>query len=936
MSRSKIINIDIHDNIIDYVSEYIMRLSGKTLLISGGRRPFVFIKKKLAEKYSKSFFSPEFLTNNEFIEKIIFENTKFVKISDIEASFMIFKIIKNSVPQLLNKKKSFVTFMEWSFEILSFIEQLDLENVSKEKFKLIEANAKIGYDVPENINNLLKNIFKIRKSFHNVLEKSLKITKGYSFMRAMTFSADLLTENYDEIILMAPFYLHKTEIEIFKKIYNNKKLVLFVQGNPKKYGILGHIYTEFNEPLPNMQNKKDNYNLNIYSAFDDQSQGAILKNLIKNYSEDDKDKTVIVVPDLTMLQSVISEISVITDKYNISAGYPAEKTAVFSLLNSIIEAQILRKDKYYYSVSIVKILTNPLIKNFNFLGENYISKIISYKVEEALLQNSANSLNGKIFVSFDEIINEKQIIGDISSALADVQKYFSAGEIVKILQEIFIIFFKSWENITTFNKLSNVLHIFSKKIYAFSNVSSYPLNIESIELLLFLAKDFKFGGDISKVRFKSEDILNILKELIKNKRIPLKGSPLKGLQILGLLESRNISFDNVFIVGMTDSAVPMIRKEYSLIPRDIMYTLGLEMSQKEFEIQQYHFQRLISGSKNLHLIYPDNEKNERSRFIELLIWNKQQENNNINIIKVNKFALHKISAQDSSKQKYKKTKEIREYLRNMHYTYTKIDTYLNCKLKFYFKYVLLLDQNIKIGKEFSRDDMGNFIHDFLKDVLHENLNSRELQVAEFKKEYFKRLHNRFSNFHKFKFREDSFMIKDVLMYRMGKLLHYEKMRVYKSIYACEKEYISNIKTLFGATYNLSCRIDRIDTDGENYMIFDYKTGVVFDNIISNKYFKLTSNNFLNRQNIKKGIKSLQLPLYKYIFEKETKYNASECGIYDLRRVRIIGFPQEQEIYDKCIDIIKIILDEINNEENFEFTKDDNTNCKNCQYFYICR
>ncbi|GHT22000.1 hypothetical protein AGMMS49953_00040 [Endomicrobiia bacterium] len=929
----KILNIDVHESIIDFTADYISKSDKKTALISGGRRPFLFIKKKLAEKQKKAFFSPEFFTNDGFIEEIIFDNTELIKISDIEATFMIFETVKNESPQLLKDKTSFASFMEWSFEILSFIEQLDLENVSEDKLKAVKANAEIGYDVPENINSLLKNIFKIRKSFYNSMEKSSKTTKGHSFLKAAEIESNLLTGNFDEIILMSPFYLHKVEIEIFKKIYNAGKLTVLIHGNPKKYEALMQIYSVFGEPLPDIENKKDEYKLNIYSAFDDQSQGALLKNLISGYSENDLDKTAVIVPDSKMLQSVISEISIVTDRYNVSAGYPAEKTPVFSLLNAIIEAQLSRKGEYYYSKDVMKVLTNPLVKNMEFLGESSISRTAVYKIEEALNQYSGNCLSGRMFVAFKEIIGEKQIIDEISLAVNEVWEYTAPEEIMKMLKEIFDVFFTSWEKIETLNNLSYILSELLKKIYSLSVAANYSLNAEATELLLSLAKELKFG-EVSQAKFQNEDVLNTFKKLIKNKRIVLPGSPLKGLQILGLLESRNLSFENVFIAGMIDSAIPAVKKEYSLIPKDIMYALGIEIAKKELEIQQYHFDRLISGAKNLNLIYPDNDKDERSRFIESLIWNKQFENKDINIVKINKFVLPKFLAKQPAKRKYAKTKKIREYLKNMSYTHSKIDAYLSCKLKFYFMHVLILDERTKVGQEFSAVDIGNFVHSFLKDTLCEKLDSKKLQTLEFEKEYFKKFENSFDNSPHFKFREDAFMIKEVLLYRMKNILHYERLRSYKNIYGCEKKYYSNIKTASGETYKFNCRIDRIDTDGENYMIFDYKTGAAPCSIVSNKYFDLMSNNF-DRQNIKKAVSSMQLPLYKNIFEKETGFAVLECGIYDIKKAEIIKFPERKEIYDKCIDAVRSLLDEINTGESFEFDEEDKVNCKTCKYFYIC-
>jgi hypothetical protein len=929
-----VINIDIQENIINFTSDYILKSKKKIALITGGHSPFLFIKKNLAQKQRKSFFSPEFFTIYEYVEKIIFDNTEFVKISDIEAAFVIFRIIKKEEPHLLNGKTSFASFIDWSFEILFFIEQMDLENVSTESLKTIKANAEIGCDVPENINNLLKSIFKIRKSFHNTLELSSNITRGYSFLKTSSMEVDLLSCNFDEIILMAPFYFRKTELNILKKIYNAKKLTVIVQGNPKEYKALRNLYSAFKEQLPNVQNKKKQYKLKIYSAFDDQSQGALLKNLLSKYSCSDMNNTVIIVPDLKMLQSILAEVSVVTERYNVSTGYPVERTSVFSLLDAVIGSQLSKKGHYYYSRDIMKVLANPLFKNMKFFGENSISRIVAHKIEEALDQNSGNCLSNKIFVSFEEIINNNELIHEISLTITEFWKYVSEQEIVKMLKVIFDIFFIFWEKINTFNYLFFVLSNFFKKIYSLSSVNNYPLNIEAMEIFLSLVERLKFGG-LAKEKFQNEELFSIFKKLIKNKKITLLDLPLEGLQILGLLESRSLSFDNVFIVGMTDSSIPAIKKKYSLIPKDIMCALGIDMVNEELEIQKYHFHRLISCAKNVNLIYPDNEKDERSRFIELLIWDKQVEKNDINAFKIGKFCLSKFSTKQILKTKYAKTKKIKRYLETKQYTYSSLDIYLNCKLEFFFKHVLLLDKGLEIGDEILDKDIGNFTHEFLKDALYEGLDIEKIQTSNFKKDYLKKFENSFKNSCYFKLREDAFMIKEVLKYRMLNVLNCERQKSYKNIYGCERNYYSSIKTKTGKIYKLNCRIDRIDSDGEDYMIFDYKTGHVPQKIVLEKSIDLLINNFC-RQNIKRIIKSLQLPLYRYIFKKETGFSVSECGIYDIKKSKIIRFPEQKEVYDKCIEVVKVLLDEISSGESFEFDDEDKVNCKICRYFYMCR
>jgi CRISPR/Cas system-associated exonuclease Cas4 (RecB family) len=808
-----------------------------------------------------------------------------------------------------------------------------LENISEEKLKAVRANAEIGYDVPENINDFLKNIFKIRKSLHVRLDRSFRTTKGYSFLKAAELDCFETKKEFEEIILLTPFYLHKTEFKIFKKFYDDGNLTVIVQGNPKDFEVLETLYREFRETIPNIKPLKNCYELNIYSALDDQSQGSCLKNLISSYSENDLDKTVVIVAEPKMLQSVVSELSIVTEKYNVSAGYPAEKSAVFLLVNEIAEVQLSRRGEYYHSKDFVKVLMNPLFNSMKFFGDSAISRIVAHRIEEALSPDSNKSLSGKMFVSFKEIIEDKDLIGDIEKNISGAWEYLRPERIIKILNEIFECFFASWERIETFLDLSNVIFNFLNKLYSISAIGSYPLNIEAMDILLSMSKEMKYG-EVAKVKFKYEEIFAVFKKFIKNKKIPLTGSPLKGLQVLGLLESRNLSFDNIFIVGMTDSAIPVVKKDYSLVPKDIMYALGIEMTHKEYEIQKYHFSRLIAGSKKLSLIYPDNAKEERSRFIESIIWEKQFESRDLNAVKVNRFILPKFSIKKTLKQKYAKTQEVKKYLKSMLYSYSKIDCYLTCRLKFYFQYVLSLDNETGIGGDVSGGDIGNFIHDFLKEVFHENLNFEALKTEKFEKDFFEKLNNKFNSSSRFQFREDAFLIKEVFNCRMGKVLEKERQRDFKSIYICEKEYNSNIQINSGDgdTYKLNCIIDRIDTNGKEYAIFDYKTGYIPKSIISSNFDKLE----FKRQSIKKYVKSLQLPLYKYVFEKETGLKVMQCGLYNIKKAEIIDFPTQQYINEKCIDILKFLLNEINSADYFAFDEEDETNCKTCEYFYICR
>jgi hypothetical protein len=934
----KIINVNITKNIIAYITDYIINTQRKFAIISGGKRPLTFINKKIIQTTHNFFLNHTFFTNESFINYILCSQTKFIRLSDFEAVLILFKIIQNTKLNIIDLNTPFITLIEWIREILLFIDQLDLEDIYNSKLKFIESNASIGYDVPKTINNLLKNISYIRQIFHNELDTIYKLTRGYTFFKiSKEIDFKFLISKFDEIIMMAPFYLYKSEINILKKIANNNNVTIFIHGDPNKYKILKELYHSFKKPLPVEKVLKHETNnkhkLDIYSASDNQTQSALIKNIISNYSNEELDNTAIIVLDHTIIQPIIAEISVITNRYNLTTGYKIEQTSIFILINSILEAQINRRNEYYYLQNIIDVLNNSIVRNTKFTFHNIpILQIIIYNIEEYLL----NNLNSVTFISFKDIICNKNLINKIVKTVTNY--YLTQISIIKLIKKISNILFMSWENINDFKILTNKLSCFLYNIRDFTNIKEGSLDFEAINIFLKISENLQ-NIKILEKQFTNKDILLIFQNFIKGFKISLKGTPFKGIQILGLLETRNLSFNNVFIVGMIDSVLPYIKKDYPLIPIEIMNALGLKRIEQQLEIQKYHFYRLINNSKNIHLIYPDTEMYDRSRFIESIIWSKQLKNKDINNTYVKKFVSSKLlSNKIERKKKYLKTKNILSYLKNMSYTYSKINVYLQCRLKFYFMYVLLLDNKYNINYDDKAEDViGNFIHNFLKDVFCCGVNRSMLKTKEFHELYKIKFIKYFDNYAYFKFRSDKFIIKEIIRDKMLKLLNYDVQREYKCIYSSETQYNTTIQTNLGNIYKLNCKIDRVDKiDKNNYTILDYKTGSVNNSIVKKKNFF----NYVNKINlyyIKECINSLQLPLYKYIFEKHTGLHIYACSIYDIKRIRTISFPNIDKIYEKCLYMIKFILDEINTMEYFELNSQDTLlKCNQCEYFYVCR
>ncbi|MBR3654091.1 MAG: hypothetical protein IKN62_01490, partial [Elusimicrobia bacterium] len=221
---SNILNISINDNIIEYTTNHILKLSQKDMdfsdivIISPSHRPSLFIKKELSKKIKKAFIPPKFFTFDELVREIDKKYGNKKIISNIDSAYIIYEIVKENIKNKEFLNISFSEFFEWSYEILNFIHSLDVEKIDNKKLLNLKLNADIGYDLPSNINSLLKYLHDIRILFHEKLDLLNKTTLGYSYYNANKNVSKSLS-NYRKIILFNPYYLNKSETDLIKVLY---------------------------------------------------------------------------------------------------------------------------------------------------------------------------------------------------------------------------------------------------------------------------------------------------------------------------------------------------------------------------------------------------------------------------------------------------------------------------------------------------------------------------------------------------------------------------------------------------------------------------------------------------------------------------------------------------------------------------------------------
>ncbi|MBN1824482.1 MAG: PD-(D/E)XK nuclease family protein [Endomicrobiales bacterium] len=975
MNTQKVINSGFGEDVIGKMADHAFEqyiLKGvdpsRLCFVFGGRRPSLFLKKALAKRAGGNILSPSFFTIEDFMRYVVEKQGIFARIPELEAAYLIYKLSKKAAPKLISKREGFAEFLPWAYEVLSFIDQADMENIPESALENVEANAEIGYDVPKNVNELLKNINEIRKAFHEELKSKKLCTRGLLYLLASEFAVRTDLAEFDAVIFGNLFYLHKTEEAVVKAVVGKGRAVLFFQGDSKDWASLRKLEKAFSckissehllpfageppgqaegleegqdeggkaefsaeshphrFPLPSRERKGSD--ISIICGYDAHSQAAAAREALQKF--ENSEKTVLILPDSDRLMPVLSELSGFEGGFNVSLGYPLKRSSLYSLIGAVLRAQTTKKGREYHVKDYLSAFLHPLAKNLKVPFDPNATRILAHAVERALTCDKDSKIAGRVYIDPEEILKEEKIFVSAAGNLA-----FKEGPdgLKRIFTGLNRLLFGSWENAGTIREFADAMGSFIENFERKSFAGYYPLNPEAAERTADTCEELK-NSSFAREKLPKEAMTKIILKRLENEVISFSGSPLSGLQVLGALESRSLSFDNVVIMDVNESAMPKIKLIEPLVPRDVMLTLGMDRVEKEEEIQRYEFMRLVKGAKNAVLIYSENEKQEKSRFIEEIVWQAQKKG--VPHPKTTKVGF--VSRPKAGKRGWKKTPETMEHLARMKYTATNLDAYLACPANFYFSHVLRLKERQTAAEKYERARIGNFIHEFLFKAFRKFEGKRPDFGREFEKGFFESLDAAFEAEFAPKTGAGAFLVREVLFHRMKNFIDKERTRDYTRILCLEKQYSETFR-FGGGDFCFESRVDRIDEapDG-SALIIDYKTGST-EGLTGSAKGPGSAEPSID--SIRKHVGSFQLPVYMMMAGKP--YKKVNAALYDLRETELKHYvkPENSDMADEKMDFCRkalgFVLAEINDPERpFEAEDSEPQRCGHCPYFSACR
>ena len=895
---SKIITVpftrDFLPQVVDYIHQHhTVRESdfSRLCLVFGGRRPALFIKRDLARRIGRAFIPPRFFTIDEWMAYAAYGTQVPAQGSDLDHCYTIYQLSMRLCPWVCRGRENFAQFLPWAREILHFIEQLDLEDVPLDSLNHLREHAKIGFSVPDDINELLMHLSTLRQAYHQELDLRQMAPRGYQYRQASLRAGDCDLSPFDEILFCNFFYLHRTENTVIKHIYDRGQAVLIMQGDQRRWPALSRIAKTFGTPIiEGKEVKPTDFNLKIYEAFDSQAQAGLVSEILEGIT--DRESTVIVLPDGDFLSVLLTAVGSRLEEFNISMGYPLKRSALYALLKLCMEAQNRRKGEQYYTRDYLRILQHPLVKSLFFGQDQGTARVLASKIEEALKGEVLTDCSGRLFLDPGDILRDEKLIDAAVQTLTAMDLPADQGGLKKIAQTIHQVFLENFGNIRCAFDLASALQAFVEFMQAHSKMDKYPFNAQISVRMQEMGEELKTCAFTQEI-FEPRDLFKVLEERLSSQMVAFSGSPLRGLQILGLFETRALNFKNVIVVDVNEGLLPSLNIYEPLIPREVMINLNLDRLELEEEIQRYGFMRLISAAQNVHLIYQQDRDRTRSRFLEELIWEKEERSRSIGSVGIVRGAFE-VSV-DKKPRVIPKTAAMLDHLKGFKYSASSINAYLQNPYLFYCRYVLGLKIKDDLLEVPESRHIGIFIHDLLQEAFSGFIGKKPVLDGHFRKYFQKIYESRFAAVFGKSGRSDTFLMETVLKTRLGRFLDQEAIRCekdVKQVLYVERKF-EDVITLNDKRVNLTYRVDSVDemTDGQIF-ILDYKTGGM-----DPSPREIAAGVTLTREYIRDHVRSFQMPLYVHYLREQFPGREVNSVLYHLRTMGFEKFLKDDQMKD---------------------------------------
>lgn len=229
------------------------------------------------------------------------------------------------------------------------------------------------------------------------------------------------------------------------------------------------------------------------------------------------------------------------------------------------------------------------------------------------------------------------------------------------------------------------------------------------------------NGDLT---VNDNTLLRLVSQLIQATSVPFHGEPIEGIQVMGVLETRNLDFQHLILLSCNEGNMPRGVNDTSFIPYTIRKAYELTTIDHKVAIYSYYFHRLLQRASDITILYnnstSDGQTGEMSRFMLQLMVNKHYQHHHIHF--------HTIQVPATIQRRVPPVVSMEQKRQPVFLSPTAINTYMRCQLRYYYKYECeITEPESDIEDTVDNVSFGNIFHE-ASQRLYEQLMSKSHQI----------------------------------------------------------------------------------------------------------------------------------------------------------------------------------------------------------------
>lgn len=909
-------------------------------IVFPSKRASVFFKEALFKQVQKPLFAPKIVALEEFVREL-----KPVTVQDnISLTFELYPIYKEHFPD-----EPFDKFYTWGSIMVQDFDELDQYLVDAEKlfvnlFELKEIDTTIEAWLnedgkPSEFQARYLKFWESLKTFYVGLRKRLRDEKKASEGMLMRELAEELSSSppklkWEKVIFAGFNALTPAQETIMSALVDAGMaewywdIDSYFVDDP--FQEAGQYFRKLERKRPlETWNWVDNdlatqpRNVEIIGvprrAGQAKIAGLILREMAKNAELGHK--TAVVLPDESLLFPLLRSLPEAVKDVNVTMGFPLRHTPLYTLIESVLQlhenADRLRpdgKNTVFYWRDVRNILRHP-----------YLLRVMRRDSQEMV----------------DEINKENLIYLS--------PKFFETRETQH--KELLTFLFRPWSDLAfAIDWFLELFILIRNKLEDPETNRTPDIELEYLYHFHLLTQRMREKLEGYDLKFDLGTFRRLYREVIHSASIPFSGEPLKGLQIMGMLETRVLDFDRLIILSVNEGTLPSTSQQATFIPFNLRKAWNMPTQEDKDAVYGYHFYRLLKRAKDVRLLYntePDAMgSSEKSRYLIQLEAEWVMRNPHINLkTETRTFPMNR---QKPLPLAVPKTAEalaaLKAYAAEKGLSASAIANYLKCPLQFYFGNVLRIHEVEEAEEDVQANTFGTIVHAVLQHLYSpyigqpmtpEIIDSLIPSIPAVVKDKFVAVTHSYNIEH-----GKNLLYRGVIQDLVTNLLAADKEDSPFTLESLESEYLVQVSIPHREVeIQLRGVIDRIDRKYNLRRIVDYKTGR-FDKTT----FKLAE--WEKMRDMRNNREAFQVSFYAFLYKSLNKEAGDVMtGIYPLRKleqgIRWLKFgATDADTFDESCqtefeaEMIGILSEMFNPSIPFIQTEKEE-NCVFCPFKEIC-